>query len=131
MKRFAVAVAAVVALGLVPAALAAGTLAGKWTATVQGSTQFGGALNGKWVIKFTAGAYHVSDNGHPVVHGKDTIAGHVITFKDSPGPNACPTKGKYKFTLNGTTLTFKRIHDSMSSSCIGRGIVLKQTFTKV
>jgi hypothetical protein len=82
------------------------------------------------VVKFTPGAYHASDNGHPIVHGKDTIAGNVITFKDAPGPNACPTTGKYKFTLKGKTLTFKRIHDSTSSSCIARATVLKHKLTK-
>ncbi len=130
MRRFAIALAAVVALGIVPVALAASSLSGKWTTTITGTTQFGGALNGTWVIKFTPGAYHVSDNGHPVVHGTDTVAGNVITFKDAPGANACPTTGKYKFTLNGKTLTFKRIHDSTSANCIGRGTVLKHKLTK-
>jgi hypothetical protein len=131
VRRFAIAFGVVVALGIVPVALAASSLSGKWTTTITGSTQFGGALNGKWVIKFTPGAYHVSDNGHAIVHGKNTITGNVITFKDATGPNACPTKGKYKFTLRGKTLTFKRIHDSTSGNCIGRAIVLKHKFTKV
>jgi hypothetical protein len=131
MRRFAVALAAVVVLGLVPAALAAGTLSGKYKTTIKGSTLYGGALNGTWVIKFTKGAYHVTDNGHAVVHGTDTIKGNVITLKDAPGPSACPTKGKYKFTLKGKKLTFKRIHDSTSNNCIGRRVVLKHTFTKV
>ena len=130
MRRIAIVLGAVVALGIVPVALAASSLSGKWTTTITGTTEFGGAPNGKWVIKFTPGAYHVSDNGHPVVHGKDTIAGNVITFKDAPGPGACPTKGKYKFSLKSGTLTFKRIHDSTSSNCIGRASVLKHKFTK-
>ena len=114
----------------VPAALAAGSLSGKWTTTISGSTQFGGALNGNWVIKFSHGAYHVSQNGKPIVHGKDKIAGNVITLKDAPGPGACPTKGKYRFTTAGKTLTFKRVHDS-TTHCIGRGVVLSHTFTKM
>ncbi len=130
MKRFAAAIAAVVILGMAPAALAGGTLSGKYKTTITGSKVLGGALNGTWVIRFTPGAYHVTDNGKAIVHGKDTITGKVITLKDAPGPNACPTKGTYRFTLKGKTLTFKRIHDSTSSSCIGRGLVLKHTFTK-
>ena len=131
MRRFAIALGVVAALAIVPVVLAASSLSGKWTTTITGTTQFGGALNGKWVVKFTPGAYHVSDNGRAIVHGKDTIAGNVITLKDAPGSNACPVTGKYKFTLKGKTLTFKRIHDSTSSSCIGRATVLKHKFTKL
>jgi hypothetical protein len=130
MRRFAIALGVVVALAIVPVALGASSLSGKWTTTISGTTQFGGMLNGKWVVKFTPGAYHVSDNGQAIVHGKDTIVGNVITFKDASGSNSCPTTGKYKFTLKGQTLTFKRIHDSTSSACIGRTTVLQHKFTK-
>ena len=90
----------------------------------------GGALNGTWTINLRPGAYRVSQNGRAVVHGKDTITGNVITLKDAPGPNACPTQGKYRFSLHGKTLTFKRISDSTSGNCIGRVSVLKHKFTK-
>lgn len=131
MKRVVLILTAIVALGAVPAALAAGSLSGKWTTTISGNTQFGGALNGKWVIKYSHGAYHVSQNGKPIVHGKEKIAGDVITLKDAPGPSACPTKGKYRFTIAGNTLTFKRVHDSTTGNCIGRVVVLSHTFTKM
>lgn len=130
MKRFAVVITAVVVLGVVPAALAASSLSGTYKTTITGSTQFGGTLNGAWAIKFTPGAFHVSQNGKAVVHGKDTVKGNVITFKESPGPQSCPTKGTYRFTLHGPTLNFKRIHDSTSGACAGRVFVLKHTFTR-
>jgi hypothetical protein len=130
MKRVVLILTAIVALGAVPAALAAVSLSGKWTTTISGSTQFGGALNGKWVVKFGHGAYHVSENGKAIVHGKDKIAGDVVTLKDAPGPNACPTKGEYRFTIAGKTLTLTRVHDSTSPSCIGREVVLSHTFTR-
>ncbi|MBV9192834.1 MAG: hypothetical protein JO168_01735 [Solirubrobacterales bacterium] len=130
MRRFAIVFAAVVALGIAPVALAAGSLSGRWTTTIKGSKLFGGALNGKWVINFTPGAYHVTNNGRAIVHGKSAIAGNVITLKDASGSNACSTKGTYRFALRGTTLTFKRIHDSRSSNCIGRVLVLAHKFTK-
>ena len=132
MKRVVLILTAIVAMGAVPAALAAGSLSGKWTTTISGSTQFGGALNGKWVIKFGHGVYHVSQNGKAVVHGRDKIVGNVITLKDAPGPSACPTAGKYRFRIAGKTLTFKRVHDSTTGNCIGRVVVLSShTFTKM
>jgi len=130
MKRSAVAIAAAIVVGMAPAAIAGSSLSGKYKTTIKGSTLFGGALNGTWVIKFTPGAYHVIDNGRAVVHGKDTIAGNVITLKDAAGPGACPAKGKYRFSLHGTHLTFKRISDSPSANCIGRILVLGHKFTK-
>ena len=130
MKRSAVALAAVIALGRASAALAASSLSGKYQTKVTGNHLFGGALNGTWTIKFAPGAYHVSENGRAVVHGKDTITGNVITLKDVPGPASCPTKGKYRFSLHGKPLTFKRISDSTSGNCLGRVIVLKHRCTK-
>ncbi len=131
MKRLAIAVAAVAVLALAPAAVASGSLSGKYKTVIKGSNQLGGGLNGTWVITFTKGQYHVSDNGMAVIHGKDVIKGNVISFRDAKGSNACPTVGKYRFKLKGKKLTFKRISDSTSSNCLGRGLVLARTFTKV
>lgn len=124
MKRFAIACAAVLVLGLAPAALAGGTLSGKYTTTIKGSSTFGGFFNGKWVIDFKRGTYHVTKDGSPVVHGKDAIKNHVITFHDSPGPQACKFPGKYRFTLKGKKLTFKLLSDSKAGNCAGRRVVL-------
>ncbi len=130
MKRSVVAIAAVIVLALAPAALAGSSLSGRYKTKITGSKTFGGALNGTWVIKFTPGAFHVSQNGKAIDRGTDSIKANVITLKDAPGPGACPTKGKYRFSLHGTTLTFKRISDSTSGNCIGRVLVLKHKFTK-
>jgi hypothetical protein len=131
MKRVVLILTAAFAMGAVPAALAAGSLSGKWTTTISGNPQFGDAPQGRWVVTFGRGAYHVTQNGKPIFHGRDTIAGNVITFKDAPGPNACPTQGKYRFTIKGRFLILRRVHDSMTPSCIGRVIVLSSVFTKI
>ena len=131
MKRLTIALAAVAALALAPAAVASGSLSGKYKTVIKGSHQLGGGLNGTWVLNFTKGQYHVTDNGMAAVHGKTVIKGNVITFRDEKGSNGCPTAGKYRFKLNGKKLTFKRISDSTSSNCLGRTLVLARTFTKV
>jgi hypothetical protein len=131
MKRFAVVVVLSIALGVVPDALARPALSGRWATTIAGTKQFRGALNGHWVIKFSRGTYKTFENGRPITHGTNTIKGHVITFKTSPGPYACPTKGTYRFALKGSTLRFKRIHDSTSGFCRAREILLKHEFTKI
>jgi hypothetical protein len=131
MKRLAVAFATVVVLVVAPTALAVGSLSGSYKTVIKGSTQFGGQINGTWAIKFTKGQYHVTQDGIAVVHGKDTIKGNVISLRDAKGPNACPAVGKYRFSVKGKKLTFKRLSDSKSPSCLGRGFVLAHTFTKV
>jgi hypothetical protein len=93
------------------------------------------------VLKFTpttgtttSGKYHVTFNGHAVVHGKYTISSNVITIKDTGGPGKCPATGKYAFKLKhgGKKLTFTLVSDSKSPACIGRrDVVLGHTFTKV
>ena len=122
VKRLAPALAAMIVLGAATTALAAGTLSGKYTTTIKGDSALGGELNGIWAIHFTKGAYHVFDDGHPLTHGKDTIKGNTITFRDTGGMGACPTVGKYKFKLTGNKLRFTVISDS--SSCAGRKGVL-------
>jgi hypothetical protein len=130
MKRFALAAGAALALGMAPAAVATGTLSGKWRTTISGTKQLGGALNGTWVIRFAAGTFQTFDNGRPVTRGMNAFKGNVITFIDSPGPYECATKGEYKFTLKGKRLRFKRVHDSQSGICIARVIILSHAFTK-
>jgi len=103
LKRLVPALAAVIVLGAAATALAAGALAGKYKTTIKGDSTLGGALNGTWVINFTKGAYHVSDDGHAITHGKDTITGNKITFRDTGGSGICPRAGKYKFKLPGVS----------------------------
>ena len=140
MKRFALAVSVVIALGLCSMALAASTLSGTYKTKVHTSA-LGGALNGTWTIKFSGmvpgsnqGLYTVTDNGAAAVHGKDTIKGTKITFKDTGGKDSClgaGTTGTYKFKLNGNKLKLTKI--SENGSCgQGRAVVLTSgTFTKV
>jgi hypothetical protein len=129
MKRIALAVAVVAAMALAPAALAAGTLSGKYKTKISGY-RVNGVLNGTWVIDFTSGAYTVTDNGKTADYGKDTITGNQIAFHDKGGPDKCSGTGKYTFKLTGTTLKFTVI--SEASACKGRHAVLTHAkFTKV
>lgn len=123
MKRLATAVVAVAVMALIPAALAAGTLSGKYKEVIKHDHALGGHLNGTWVLDFTPGEYATTDNGHAVVHGKDSIKGHKITFQPGSGPGKCPTPGKYKFKLSGSKLRFTVIKDS-NPKCAGRRDVL-------
>jgi hypothetical protein len=128
MKRFAIAVSVVAALGFCSVALAASTLSGTYKTKIH-TTALGGALDGTWTIKFNSGGYTVTDNGKVVIHGKDKIKGTKITLTDKSGPDACKMgSGSYKFKLKGSKLTFSKVG---SDPCVGRVDVLKGKFTKV
>lgn len=123
MKRIFTALVVVVSLALcsVAAAAASSSLSGTYKTTVN-STVLGGALNGTWTVKLKNGAYHVADNGHPVVHGKYTIKGNKISLKDTGGTGRCPGTGVYKFKVSGKSVTMTKVHDA--AACIGRKTVL-------
>ena len=91
MKKIFTAVVVVVSLALCSVAVAdvSSRLNGTYKTTVN-STALGGALNGTWTVKLKNGAYHVADNGHPIVHGKYTIKGSKISLKDTGGTGKCP-----------------------------------------
>ena len=128
MKRFALTISIVAALGLASVALAAGP-SGTYKTKIT-SNAVGGHLKGTWTIKFKSGAYTVSDNGTVVIHGKYTVKGSTITLVDKSGPDACPGTGKYKFSLQGSSLKFTKISDP--SACEGRIVVLtSKTLTKI
>jgi hypothetical protein len=131
MKKIFTAVVVVVSLALCSVAVAAvsSRLNGTYKTTVN-STALGGALNGTWTVKLKNGAYHVADNGHPIVHGKYTIKGSKISLKDTGGAGKCPGTGVYKFKVSGKSVTMTKFHDA--SACIGRETVLTSApLTKV
>jgi hypothetical protein len=124
MKRLAVAVVTVAVMAMIPAALAAGTLSGKYKEVIKHDQALGGHLNGTWVLDFSPGKYSATDNGHAVVKGKDSIKGDKITFQPGgSGQGKCPAAGKYKFKLSGSKLRFTVISDS-NPKCAGRRDVL-------
>ncbi|HLX21236.1 MAG TPA: hypothetical protein VKR23_13890 [Gaiellaceae bacterium] len=121
MRRLAITTSIAAALVLASAALAAGTLAGKYTTRI--------ASTGTWVLNFaTGGTYTVSDNGRIVVRGKYSTTGSKVTLSHETGPAACSTSGKYSWTRTGKTLRFVRISDS---KCAGRSGVLSHAFTQI
>ena len=131
MKKIFTAVVVVVSLALCSVAVAdvSSRLNGTYKTTVN-STALGGALNGTWTVKLKNGAYHVADNGHPIVHGKYTIKGSKISLKDTGGTGKCPGTGVYKFKVSGKSVTMTKVHDA--SACIGRETVLTSaSLTKV
>ena len=117
MKRLVAVMIGVVVLGLVPAALAAGTLSGKYKTKITGDPALGGALNATWVITFTSGHYKVTRNGKPFGHGRDKVKGDRVTLYRGA---RCSSTGKYKFKLTPKKLTFTKVSDS----CVGRADVL-------
>jgi hypothetical protein len=124
MKRIFTAVVVVLSLALcsVAAAAASHSLNGTFKTTITNSSVLGGALNGTWTVKLNNGAYHVADNGHPIVHGKYTIKSNKISLKDTGGTGKCPGTGVYKFKVSGKSVTFTKVHDA--AACIGRQTVL-------
>ena len=123
MKRLVVAVFTVVLLGLVPAALAAGTLSGSYKEKITGDPALGGALNGTWVLTFTPGHYKVAHNGKFVGEGKDKFpARHRITFLTGV---KCSSPGRYKYVRGGPELGPNGLGFSkISDACTGRRDVL-------
>jgi hypothetical protein len=128
MKRFALAISIVAALSLASVALAAGPN-GTYKTKIT-SNAVGGHLKGTWTIKFKSGAYTVTDNGTVVIHGKYTVSGSTMTLVDKTGPDKCPGRGKYKFSITGSSLKFTKVSDT--SACVGRITVLtSKTLTKI
>jgi hypothetical protein len=110
------------ALCSVAVAAVSSRLNGTYTTTVQGSTVLAGALNGTWKVKLKNGAYHVSDSGHPIVHGNYMLKGNKISLKDTGGEGKCPGTGVYKFKVSGNSITMTKVHDA--AACVGRETVL-------
>jgi hypothetical protein len=130
MKRLAVLVPVVAALALAPVALGGPSLLGKWKETIKNDSALGGALDGKWVISFTAGAYKVTQNGSFATKGKNKITGNKISFTDKSGPLMCSGTGKYKFKITGNKLRFTVI--SEPGACVGRkGVLTHGAFSEV
>jgi hypothetical protein len=126
MKRFAIASWIVVALALSSAALAGGTLAGKYATTIKTPAEF----KGKWVLNLAkGGTYTVANNGQIFVRGRYSVTGSKITFGHESGAGACPKTGKYTWKKTGTTLRFTRISDA--PVCSGRSGVLASAFTQL
>jgi hypothetical protein len=124
MKRFAVTVPVLVALTLSSAALAGGTLVGKFSTRIVSP----GELKGTWVLNFAkAGTYTVADSGKIVIHGRYSVTGSKVTFSHETGPAACAHAGKYTWARSGKRLKFTRVSDA--TACSGRSV--SHTFTQV
>lgn len=123
MKRLVALVFAAVMLGLVPAALAAGTLSGSYKENIKGDPALGGALNGTWKITFIPGHYKVFHNGKMFGEGKDKFPGaNKVTFLTGV---KCSGQGKYSYVRGGPELGSKGLgFTKISDPCAGRRDVL-------
>jgi hypothetical protein len=101
-------------------------LDGTYAANVHESTQ--GTFNGHWAMTFSKNnALSVSWNGTRFDTGKVSFDKNVVTFvSDRGGLHACPTPGRYRWSLAGQTLHFRLISDT----CPGRVITLAIPFRK-
>ncbi|MGH2883041.1 MAG: hypothetical protein ACRDPA_10160 [Solirubrobacteraceae bacterium] len=123
MRRIVIAASAVAALALAPAALASGTLTGKYKAKIP-ATVAGGAVTGTWTLDFKHGSVVITDNGTTIGHSSDSFKGSKLRI----GPGAsCPGSGTYKFNLNDKKLRFTVIKDA----CDARKAVLSVTYKKI
>lgn len=116
MKRLATLTATLLALTVVPIALASGGLAGKFKTTLagHGARTEHGKLDGTWRVAFGAaasGKVKLRWNGHVAGGGRYLISGSTITLAPKKG-GQCKTKGKYTFTLSGGKLRFTVINDT-------------------
>ncbi|MBV8733754.1 MAG: hypothetical protein JO321_13180 [Solirubrobacterales bacterium] len=118
MKRLVAVVIAVVAMGLVPAALASGTLSGRYKTRIAADPALHGGLNGTWVLRFTPRHVTASHDGKVVDRVRDRIRGDKITIFGGSG--SCGKTGKYMFKLTGAKLRFTAVSDP----CLPRRDVL-------
>jgi len=123
LRRLAIAVSLVAALALAPAALATGTLTGKYKATIP-ATVAGGAVKGTWTLDFSHASVVITRQRTTIGHSSVSDKGSDVRI----GPGAtCPGSGTYKFKLKNGKLRFTLIKDA----CDARKAVLSVTYKKV
>ena len=130
MKRFALVVSVIAALGVCSVALAASSLSGSYKTKIT-STALGGALKGTWTLKLKNGVFTAAKSGTVQGQGTYSIKGPKITFHDKPHAGGCKSPGVFKFKLTGKKLKFTRVSGSSTGACKPRAIVLAGSFTKV
>jgi hypothetical protein len=117
--------AAFLALVVSASALAAGGLAGKYTATISSPAQ----VKGKWTLTFAkGGVYTVARNGEVGAKGRYSLTATTVTFR-APASTGCGGSGTYTWKKSGSTLRFIRKHES--PACQPRAIILAHRFTQV
>jgi hypothetical protein len=126
-KHLTVPAASLVALlALCCVALASGTLAGKYTATIKSPAE----LKGTWTLNLANGGTYTVNNSQKTVliHGKYSATGSRITFGHETGDGACAKSGTYTWKKSGKTVKFTPVNES--PLCRGRSGVLAHTFTQ-
>ena len=110
-----------VLLAATTATAAASSLSGTYVTTVKSA----GALDGTYHITFQPGKFILKAPYGITGHGTYSISGSKITLH---GPSAsCTSAGTYKFSVSGSSLTFKKIKDSCPRSAILTAHALKRS----
>lgn len=96
----------------------------------QNKFPIGAYVNGMFTITFLAdGNHNVSAEGNVLVKGSYVVSGDQLVLTDKEGEYACGADqpGKYKWTVEGTSLKFEKVEDA----CEGRAAALAgQLWTK-
>jgi hypothetical protein len=115
----------VTALAVCSAALGAGGVSGRYTATIKTPAQ----IKGKWVLTLAqGGTYTVSLNGERLARGTYSATATTITLRESAAAG-CGGVGIYAWRKSGKTLRFIRKREVQA--CQGRAAVLAHPFTQI
>jgi hypothetical protein len=125
-RRLVLALVVLVALAASSGALAAGEMAGKYTATINTPDE----IEGKWILTLgPRGSYSVKWDGMLVARGKYSATAKTITLGPERGHSGCAGSGTYAYKKVGKTVSFTRKREA--PSCGGRAAVLAHPFKKV
>lgn len=98
-------------LALLTATAFGASLSGTWVTTVKNA----GFLNGTYHISFHPGKFTLTGPYGLNGQGTYSISGSKITLH---GPGSCSSAGSYTYHLSGSSLTFKKIHDSCPRAAV-------------
>jgi hypothetical protein len=122
--RCGVAPVVIMALSGWSVALAAGGVAGTYTATIKSPSE----LKGKWSLTLTkGGAYKTTLNGMDLSRGTYSATATTITLRE-PKASGCGGTGTYAWKRSGKTMTFTRKREA--PACEKRAVVLTHPFTQ-
>jgi hypothetical protein len=105
-------------------AVAAGGVAGTYTATVKSPSE----IKGKWTLTLAkGGTYTATLNGEDRARGKYSATATTITLRE-PSASGCGGTGTYAWKRSGKTMTFTRKREV--PACQARALVFAHPFTQ-
>jgi len=109
-----------IVVAITTATAAAASLSGTYVTTVKSA----GNLSGTYHITFQPGKFTLRAPYGITGHGTYSISGSKITLH---GPGSCSSAGSYTYHLSGSSLTFKKIHDSCPRAAVLTAHALKRS----